>query len=226
MKIVPMSIELIDHMGDDLSVVNAARVSFAKESEWLSNEDGLLFPGVLQDRDIKLINYLAKHNHWTPFAHCFLSFRIKVPMFVAMQLDKHTVGLVTNSVSRRYVDDEPEFWFPEVWRGKPENAKQGSTGEIGNQAAWTELAHYSAQENLKDYMDAIEFGMAPEQARMMLPMNTMTERIWSGSLAAFARVCKLRLDLHAQQEIQEVAQKVAAIVEPLFPASFKALLNT
>ena len=219
MKIVPMSVELVDHMGSDLSVVNAARVSFGKEvSEF-------------REQDAKLINYLAKHNHWTPFAHCFLSFRIKVPMFVAMQLDKHTVGLVTNSVSRRYVDDEPEFWFPNVWRGRPVNMKQGSDGEVQLSGDNTEFDGYYHPESVTEFALAsydrmITYGVAPEQARMVLPMNTMTERIWSGSLAAFARVCKLRLDSHAQQEIQEVAQKVAALVEPLFPASFKALLDT
>jgi thymidylate synthase (FAD) len=148
-------------------------------------------------------------------------------MFVAMQLDKHTVGLVTNSVSRRYVDDEPEFWFPTEWRGKPINAKQGSSNIVFQAEHNTYIAWLtdSVENCLDTYTRQIRDGVAPEQARMVLPMNTMTERIWSGSLAAFARVCKLRLDSRAQQEIQEVAQKVAALVEPLFPASFKALLN-
>ncbi len=213
MRIANMSVELVDHMGSDLSVVNAARVSFAKVSEEFT------------DKDSKLINYLAKHNHWSPFAHAFVSLRIKAPIFVARQLVKHQVGLAWNEVSRRYVDDEPEFWFPVIWRGKPENAKQGSSGEIENQAEWTELAHYHCGEALADYQAAIKFGMAPEQARIMLPQNTMTEWIWSGSLMAFARVCKLRLDAHAQQETREVAEHMQALIEPLFPASFKALLE-
>ena len=118
MKIVPMSVELVDHMGSDLSVVNAARVSFAKVSEEFT------------DKDNKLINYLAKHNHWTPFTHAFVSLRIKAPIFVARQLVKHQVGLAWNEVSRRYVDEEPEFWFPTEWRGRPENMKQGSSGTV------------------------------------------------------------------------------------------------
>lgn len=234
MKIADMSVELIDHMGDDLSVVNAARVSFAKESQWERDvvydlddplQKAISWTDKLNTKDTKLINYLARHNHWTPFAHCFLSFRVKVPMFVAMQLDKHTVGLVTNSVSRRYVDDEPEFWLPVEWRGRPENMKQGSSGVVTNNVSIIKFVEAETRRMLINYEELIAVNVAPEQARMVLPMNTMTERIWSGSLAAFARVCKLRLDSHAQQEIQEVAQKVAALVEPLFPASFKALLD-
>lgn len=224
-----MSVELIDYMGSDLSVVNAARVSFAKESEWEKtigsdafSDHSILFN--LSEKDQKLIKYLATHNHWTPFAHNSLSFRIKAPIFVARQLVKHQVGGVWNEVSRRYVDDEPEFWFPKVWRGKPVNAKQGSDGKIHNQEQWTELAHYSAGENLKDYQTAVEFGMAPEQARMFLPQNTMTEWIWTGSLAFFARVCKLRLDPHAQEETRTIAEAIAAAVPKEFEYSWKALV--
>ena len=230
MKIAKQSVELIDHMGSDLSVVNAARVSFAKESEWedfISNlPDGREVADFkLSEKDEKLINYLAKHKHWTPFAHAFASFRIKAPIFVARQLVKHQVGLAWNEVSRRYVDEEPEFFFPNEWRGKPVNAKQGSDGLLHNQVDWTELAHYSAEENLKDYLTAIEANMAPEQARMFLPQNTMTEWIWSGSLAAFSRVRKLRLDSHAQQETQEIAKMIQEKIEPLFPVSWKALMD-
>jgi thymidylate synthase (FAD) len=131
MKITPMEVTLIDSMGSDLSVVNAARVSFHKQSDWdFDIEDGLANNLRIKEADAKLINYLAKHGHWTPFGHCFLSFRIKAPIFVARQLVKHQVGLCWNEVSRRYVSDEPEFWFPEVWRGKPVNAKQGSSGTV------------------------------------------------------------------------------------------------
>jgi thymidylate synthase (FAD) len=238
MKIAKQEVTLINSMGDDLSVVGAARVSFNKASDWERYDmfdtppEGCVYDPEtrthykLSDKDTKLINYLAKHNHWTPFAHCFASFHVKVPMFVAMQLDKHTVGLVANSVSRRYVDDEPEFFFPEEWRGKPINAKQGSSGVLADmqpELVISATAQYATQMALNTYQDLLAVGVAPEQARMVLPMNTMTERIWSGSLAAFARVCKLRLDPHAQQEIQEVAQMVDAALQPLFPVSWEAL---
>lgn len=209
-----MSCELIDYMGDDNTVVNAARVSFHKTAENYTKE-----------QNDKLINYLAKHGHWTPLAHCFASFRIKIPMFVAMQLDKHTVGLVTNSVSRRYVDDEPEFWFPDEWRGRPENMKQGSSGVIADVDDVGFNSNLSTAEALDSYNALLKLGVAPEQARMVLPMNTMTERIWSGSLAAFARVCKLRLDPHAQKEIQDFAQMINDNLETLYPVSWKALMQ-
>lgn len=221
MKIVPQSVTLIDSMGSDLSVVNAARVSFHKHSEQLT------------DKDIKLISYLAKHGHWTPFAHGFLSFRIKAPIFVARQLVKHQVGLAWNEVSRRYVDDEPEFYFPDKWRGKPINAKQGSSDEeisvlkipgagAGNLQTLTQAV---AQHGLWLYTEMIRQGVAPEQARMILPQNTMTEWVWSGSLMAFARVCKLRLDEHAQQETREVAEQIEKHVPAEFYYSWQALLN-
>jgi thymidylate synthase (FAD) len=230
MKIVDQKVELIDSMGSDLSVVNAARVSFHKESELeqvLVDQEYNRYEDRLSEKDQKLISYLAKHNHWTPFAHAFLSFRIKAPIFVARQLVKHQVGLAWNEVSRRYVDDEPEFWFPKVWRGKPVNAKQGSTGvlEGDEQQAATEGAHYIAKEALAIYQIMLDDGVAPEQARIVLPQNTMTEWIWSGSLAAFARVCKLRLDPHAQKETQEVAQMINDQVPDSFQHSWKALIG-
>lgn len=220
MNIVPMSVTLIDSMGSDLSVVNAARVSFHKEHS------------ELQDNDPKLISYLAKHGHWTPFAHAFLSFRIKAPIFVARQLVKHQVGLAWNEVSRRYVDDEPEFWFPEVWRGKPVNAKQGSSDEVVTDMYQDHpkgaipimpAAKHMLSGCLELYTQMIKAGVAPEQARMVLPQNTMTEWIWSGSLAAFARVVKLRVDPHAQAETREVAQQINDAVPASFEHSWKAL---
>ena len=226
MKIVPMEVSLVDHMGSDLSVVIAARVSFAKESEWeqVPGKERFEKPShKLPDKDAKLINYLAKHNHWTPFAHAFASFRIKAPIFVARQLVKHQVGLAWNEVSRRYVDEEPEFWFPKEWRGRPVNAKQGSSGVIEDQG----FQHFETREYVgaiaQLYERMLADGVAPEQARMILPQNTMTEWIWSGSLAAFCRVCKLRLDPHAQLETQEVAGLIKGLLEPLFPVSFPAL---
>jgi len=219
MKISDMEVTLVDHMGSDLSVVNAARVSFAKESDFDYDygHDGRVNER-LKESDAKLINYLAKHNHWTPFAHAFASFRIKAPIFVARQLVKHQVGLAWNEVSRRYVDEEPEFWWPKEWRGKPINAKQGSDGVVD----WF-IDPHCVIEALKTYQSALVHGVAPEQARMVLPQNTMTEWIWSGSLAAFSRVCKLRLDPHAQLETQMVAQQIDKIMADLYPYSWKAL---
>jgi thymidylate synthase (FAD) len=224
MKIVDQKVELIDSMGSDLSVVNAARVSFHKESEWAHEPDGWLDSSEkrLSEKDAKLIGYLAKHGHWTPFAHAFLSFRIKAPIFVARQLVKHQVGLAWNEVSRRYVDDEPEFWLPEVWRGKPVNAKQGSSGVVEVSEDYELYEVLGATVDL--YNSLLAIGVAPEQARMVLPQNMMTEWIWSGSLAAFARVCKLRLDPHAQKETQEIAQMINDQVPKEFQYSWKALL--
>lgn len=230
MKIVPMSVELLDQMGDDLTVVNAARVSMHKESEFEvpvgTSEQ------VLSDRDAKLIKYLAEHNHWTPFGHCFAQFRIKAPIFVARQLVKHQVGLVWNEVSRRYVDEEPEFWLPEVWRGRPEGSiKQGSAGEVdrfttGEGGFITAgVAEWVCRDAVKAYSRMIEGGVAPEMARMILPQNMMTEWIWSGSLAAWGRVCKLRLDPHAQKETEEVAVHIDRHMANLFPVSWKELMK-
>jgi thymidylate synthase (FAD) len=224
MKISDISVEYIDHLGSDISVVNAARVSFNKISDFeyeKDNHDGHGEPK-LAEKDTKLINYLAKHNHWTPFAHAFASFRIKAPIFVARQLVKHQVGLAWNEVSRRYVDEEPEFYFPSVWRGRPVNAKQGSDGVVElNQCN----AHDPTKYCLDMYTQMIKEGVAPEQARMILPQNTMTEWIWSGSLAAFCRVCNLRLDPHAQQETRELVGGIAGLLEPLFPVSYNALVK-
>lgn len=226
-----IKVDLIDTMGSDLSVVNAARVSFSKVSkgviEWHDKGNGYAAPvNVPTEADEKLIKYLAKHNHWSPFAHAFLSFRIKAPIFVARQLVKHQVGLAWNEVSRRYVDDEPEFYVPEVWRKKAENVKQGSSndGVIGQDKHNAEvgLLYDLARET---YSNMLLKGVAPEQARMVLPLSTMTEWIWSGSLMAFVRVCKLRLDPHAQQECREVVKLIAEYVEQEFPVSYKALME-
>lgn len=216
-----MEVTLVDKMGSDLSVVNAARVSFHKESYWELDSQ-------LNKNDQKLIKYLATHGHWSPFAHAFVSLRIKAPIFVARQLVKHQVGLSWNEVSRRYVDDEPEFYEPYGWRGKPKNSKQGSSGYISdvNVQEFSHRGMFDVMENsLMVYTQMLKDGVAPEQARMILPQNTMTEWIWSGSLMAFARVCNQRLDPHAQLETQEVAMKIAAIIEPLFPVSWGELVS-
>jgi len=208
-------------MGSDLTVVNAARVSFNKEAKEFT------------DRDTKLINYLATHEHWSPFAHCFASFRVNAPVFVARQLQKHTVGLSWNEVSRRYVDSAPTFYTPEAWRKRAENVKQGSSEEAvgilrsrmhGDQTVADAVARlqYHAEEL---YAEMIEVGVCPEQARMVLPQSMMTEWIWSGSLYAFARVCNLRLDSHTQKETQLVAQQISSHMESLFPVSWNALVG-
>lgn len=229
MKIAKQEVTLIDSMGTDLSVVDAARVSFDKESEWENNGDWLVHEGVvagiLKESDAKLIGYLAKHNHWSPFSHAFASFRVKAPLFVARQLGKHQVGLSWNEVSRRYVQSEPEFFIPEGIRPKAESVKQGS-GEADLSlwfcANWI-YAHSAAC--LDEYESLLENGVCPEQARMVLPQNTMTEWIWSGSLYAFARVCNLRLDSHTQKETQDVADKIYRRLLELFPVSTAALVK-
>ena len=221
-----MKVELIDHMGSDLRVVNAARVSFDKASQWdvmTCQMTGLKVDKALSAKDEKLIHYLAKHGHWSPFSHCFLTFRIKAPLFVARQLQKHQVGLAWNEVSRRYVDSDPEFYVPDGWRKRAENVKQGSSD--------TEVYHDSSVYNVavrtavNAYDRLLDDGVCPEQARMVLPQSMYTEWFWSGSLYAFARVCKQRMDSHAQRETQEVAKEISHHIAELFPVSWKALLN-
>lgn len=223
MKIVPIKVELIDSMGTDLSVVNAARVSFDKQSEWDVVDIGAPI-GIkqLSKADSKLIKYLAEHNHWSPFSHAFASFRIKAPIFVARQLVKHTVGLAWNEVSRRYVSTEPEFYLPKTWRKAAENVKQGSSDEVVT--PYFDPEHICRDADIL-YKSLLEDGVCPEQARMILPQNTMTEWIWSGSLYAFARVCNLRLDSHTQLETQTVAKLIDSYMEDLFPESWKVLIN-
>ena len=208
-------------MGSDLSVVNAARVSFAKESEleWVEKENSpTMYEQVLSDKDKKLIGYLAKHDHWSPFAHASLQFRIKAPIFVARQLVKHQVGLVWNEVSRRYVDDEPEFYIPTEWRLKAEDKKQGSTDET---------IEYNIQSAIEfvtqTYKNLLSVDVAPEMARMVLPQNLYTEWYWSGTLMAFARVCNLRCKPDTQLETQQIAQQINLLAKEKFPVSWGAL---
>lgn len=209
-----MEVTYVNHMGDDLMVVNAARVSFFKESKEFGEADG------------KLIKYLASHGHWTPFAHPQITLRIKAPIFVRTQLFKHKVGFTENEVSRRYVDDEPEFYNPRgAWRGRPtEGAKQGSSDVI--ETKWSGLMYDNAvRQCLDTYNEMLKEGVAPEQARMVLPQSMYTEWYWTGSLAAYARVAKLRLDPHAQGETRDVAKKISDIIKPLFPVSWSALVD-
>ena len=224
-----MTVDLIAHMGNDLTVVNAARVSFSKESEWFNTGiRSVQNPAnVLLDKDKKLINYLAKHDHWTPFGHCSAQFRIKAPVFVARQLMKHQVGLVWNEVSRRYVDDEPEFWEPDAWRSVALDKKQGSSDTpISSPSMADDILKASHAQSLINYNKLLGYGVCPEQARAILPQSMLTEWYWSGTLAAFARVCGLRTKPDAQRETQEIALGIHKHMENLFPESWRALCGS
>jgi thymidylate synthase (FAD) len=210
MKKSEIEVTYVNHCGTDLSVVNAARVSFHKESF------------KLEDSDERLINYLAKHKHFSPFNHSFITLRVKAPIFVARQLVKHKF-MPWNEVSRRYVDDEPEFYFPDKWRARAENVKQGSG--YGESKYDPNSAEIITKLCLAEYLRALAEGVAPEQARMLLPQNMMTEWWWSGTLGAYADMLKLRLDPHTQYESRIVAQKVYVMIKELFPISIKALLE-
>ena len=225
MIVADIQVTLIDSMGSDLSVVNAARVSFSKQSEmetYLTEKNTVQYR--VTDRDAKLIKYLATHEHKSPFNHCFISFRVKAPIFVARQLVKHKF-LPWNEVSRRYVDSEPEFYVPQIYRTKADNVKQGSGEDHPNSEELFEDVHETTNMALNYYFGLLDQGVCPEQARMVLPQNTMTEWIWSGSLGAFADMCRLRLDTHSQQETRVVAEQVAKHLRELFPVSFDALVN-
>jgi len=215
-------VEYVDHMGSDLTVVNAARVSFAKTSEWETTEDGTR---VLSQKDQRLIKYLANHNHWTPFAHPQITLRIKAPIFVRTQLFKHKVGFTENEISRRYVTNEPEFYVPE-WRSAPtDGAKQGSSDFITDVYVndLDRMYTQNALECVEIYKELLKEGVAPEQARGILPQGTYTEWWWTGSLSAYARVFKQRIDAHAQWEVQQYADAIGKILEPLFPHSWAVL---
>ena len=217
-----MDVTLIDSMGSDLSVVNAARVSFAKVHDTFDD-----------DKDTKLIKYLAKHNHWSPFGHASLQFHVTAPVFVARQLVKHQIGLTWNEVSRRYVDDKPDFYHPLIWRGKADDKKQGSSDvEIDiNPAGPTGPTLVDVyQQAIKScrwtYEELLRKGVCPEQARMVLPQSMYTEWYWSGSLYAFSKMCSLRLKNDAQLETQVVAKQISNVMKDLFPFSWKALGET
>lgn len=244
-----------DHMGSDLSVVNKARVSFGKKSKWANADEEFVqvrlpsskyvfiknpdFVGVLSDKDAKLVKYLAEHKHFSPFGHAFASFHVKAPIFVARQLVKHKF-LRINEVSRRYVDDTPEFYMPKVWRGRSEDKKQGSTGvvnltdlncfgdEFQGNFGEIDLASqtWDVMFDVKDlYEKLVQVGVAPEQARMVLPQSTMTEWFWSGSLDAFADMCKLRCKEDTQYETRLVADQISEKMKQLFPVSWEALVG-
>ena len=227
-------VELVDHMGSDLTVANAARVSFASESKFDIDHGGM---PALNEKDAKLIRYLAKHNHWTPFAHPQITLRIKAPVSIRTQFFKHKQGFVENEVSRRYVDNPPEFYHPK-WRHRPGgNAKQGSDGWLecvdgGGETSGGFATHplYESYKHLMNqaervYTELLASNVAPEQARFCLPQGMYTEWYWTGSLAAYARFYKQRIDDHAQWEIQQYAEAVSEIIQPLFPISWNELTN-
>ena len=203
-------------MGSDLTVVNAARVSFGKRKG----------KAEFDNSDKKLINYLARHNHWSPFGHCSIQFSIKAPVFVARQLVKHQVGLTWNEISRRYVDTEPEFFEPDVWRGAADDKKQGSSDETINISSHSKRVYLQVLKSAKwTYEDLLKQGVCPEQARMVLPQSMITEWYWSGTLYAFARVCNLRCKPDAQQETREIANMIDKECGKMFPISWGALID-
>ena len=212
-----MKAELLNVMGDDLMVVNAARVSMAKHHDQFDPES-----------DSRLIRYLAREGHWTPFGQPQAQFRLEAPIFVARQWYRHVVGTVRNEVSRRYVDDEPRFFAPKEWRSRPEgNIKQGSGEPLTKQDQ--SYLHYLLinmhERALDGYRDMLIRGVAPEQARMVLPQTMYTTWVETGSLAYWARLCKLRMDGHAQRETGELSAQVAEHMAIAFPHSWAALMD-
>lgn len=219
-----MKATYVDHMGSDLNVVNAARVSFRKKHDVFD-----------EDKDSRLIRFLARHNHWTPFGHTSVTIHCEAPIFVARQLGKHQVGLVWNEVSRRYVDDMPDIYHPELgWRRRADDKKQGSNQHefVTNLKYWsgrTESAQIDdvygelTAHALSTYRLLLDNGVCPEQARMVLPQSAYTEWYWTGSVAAFARVCNLRLKEDTQKETRDIAEDIAGICAKLFPVSWNSL---
>jgi thymidylate synthase (FAD) len=212
-----IEVTYVNHMGDDLSVVNAARVSFGKKSDYMPRVH-MGEPKVLQYKDDRLIKYLAKHKHKSPFNHTFTTFHVKAPVFVARQLVKHEY-MPWNEISRRYVDNKPEFYHPEEWRGRSADKKQGSDGTVKSNAN----VPYFNDTMLGVYTQLLDEGVAPEQARMVLPQSMMTEWYWSGTLYAFAKMCGLRLKEDTQAETRIVAEKIEDVMAKLYPVSWEAL---
>lgn len=241
MKKVSSDVEYIDHMGTDLTVVNAARVSFAKDAtsdyprdEWVFTKFHTKIPKLLK-KDISLIRYLALHDHWTPFGHAQIQLRIKAPVFVARQLVKHCVGAVWNEESRRYIDSEPEFYDMPVLRKAAKNKKQGSTDTEVDITPIYDMEDIDGNcvllpkeiedESLETYKALIGLEVAPEQARAYLPQSVMVNWYWTGSLAFFIRVMQLRCKADAQKETREVADKISEIIKSLFPVTWYFYTN-
>lgn len=205
-------VEYENHMGDDLMVANVARVSFQKKHR------------VLEEKDAKLIAYLARENHWTPFGHPQIQLRVKAPIPVRTQCFKSKIGFVENEESRRYITSTPELYVPESFRERPEGSiKQGSGDVHPKSQDWLYRYKDVCRRAIRNYEAMLYDGIAPEQARFILPQGCMVNWIWTGSLQAYARFCNLRKDSHAQKEVQDIANQVNAIIEPLFPLSWKEL---
>lgn len=240
-----ISVELLDYMGSDIRVSNVAKVSFNKwDDESLEINDkqiGLLnylSTGLPSNERDDWEKRAKASTHWTPYGHCFLSIRVGVPIFLARQLHKHVIGLVINEESRRYITDDVALWLPDVVHKKPNSAKQGASKEVHTEYLYVdsdpdtgyvydgitamELIATTSENCVHTYYDLVEAGVAPEEARMVLPLNSMTHWVWSGSLMAFLRVAKQRVDSHAQGAAQEFAKKLLVILEDKFPESVKA----
>ena len=239
-----IKVELLDYMGDDLAVVDAARVSFNKKSEWARFnchdcqnsvqeacadgcacvEEGALAFKTLTTADQKLIKFLATHDHWTPFAHTALKFRVAAPVPIRTQCFKHKIGMVENEESRRYISTTPEIFVPEFFRAKPDGSiKQGSAGMHEHSHYWKNAYESSVSVAIATYEGMIQNGICPEQARFILPQGAIVNWIWTGNLVSFANFYLKRTDSHAQVEVQEVAKKVGALIEDIFPVSWAAL---
>ncbi|WP_419810793.1 FAD-dependent thymidylate synthase [Bacterioplanoides sp.] len=214
----------LDHMGDDLAVVQAAKVSFADDAEVQKFIDDIEAEKLGCRSHSALIRYLAKHNHWTPFAHTAIKFRVSAPVPIRTQCFKHKSGFVENEESRRYISCRPEIFIPKEFRKKPEGSvKQGSEGVHPHSGIWREITEPMMTTTVDTYMDMIADGVCPEQARFILPQGAVVNWVWTGSLAAFARFFNQRTDVHAQKEIRELAEVIGAEVGRLFPVSWEAL---
>ena len=217
-------------MGTDLTVVNAARVSFDKESDWLDLGGAEGTSGhSLSMKDIKLISYLATHNHWTPFSHVQITMRETVPIFVARQRFKHVVGFTYNEISRRYVDSPPDFFYPKEWRRTADNKKQGSSDEAHQDTEYFSKEYKEFISDAQSFYEAlIRDGVAPEQARMVLPQSMYTSYYVTGSLAAWARAYNLRSEEHAQKEIRDLTDRWNTVINsiPELKHSWQALTLT
>lgn len=209
-----IKVELLDYMGNDLDVVNAARVSFNNTS------------GIFCDQDEKLIKYLARYNHWTPFSHTALKFRVAAPVPIRTQCFKHKIGLTENEESRRYISTTPEIFVPEFFRAKPEGSiKQGSGEKHAESDYWRIQYNIHTQEAVKMYTDMLGEGICPEQARFILPQGAIVNWIWTGNLVSFANFYNKRTDPTAQKEVKYLAEQLGALVKDLFPVSWEALTN-
>lgn len=211
MKQAGITVELVDSMGSDINVVNAARVSFAKQVT------------EFREQDQKLLNYLATHGHWSPFAHTCVTIRAKVPIALARQLVKHQVGGNWNEESRRYIDSEPEFWFPTELHDRPTNAKQGCADVNKYSKGYLYAMEEHTEKSLLLYNDMLKAGIAPEEARLVLPLNTMTNIVWTGSILFFHRVWQQRSDSHAQTFAREFADILRPVLSKVYPHSMEAL---